>query len=281
MLDSLLHPLSFDFLRRALLMGVLTGILCPLVGGFLIVQRLGFMANVISHAVLPGLVIAQAVGWDISLGALASGLLSTGLLSWIENQSLIKPDAAMNAILASFFALGILLIPVLKSRLNLEVFLFGDILSVSGVDLWRTGLILATVLLLTLLAYRPLLFFSFDPLGAEARGLPVQMIRFVMTMVVSLTIIAGMQAVGVILIIALIACPALAAYLWVRELHWMLILGAGFGVFAAIAGLMISFWANLPAGATIALVAFGCFLLSLLFSPSRGLLTQQRRQAEG
>jgi manganese/iron transport system permease protein len=246
-----------------------------LVGGFLIVQRLGFMANVISHAVLPGLVIAQALGWDISLGALASGLLSTGLLSWIENQSLIKPDAAMNAILASFFALGILLIPVLNSRLNLEAFLFGDILSVSEVDLWRTGLILAGVLLLTGVAYQPLLFFSFDPLGAEARGLPVRLIRFAMTMVVSLTIIAGMQAVGVILIIALIACPALAAFLLVRELHWMLILGAGFGVLAAIAGLLISFWANLPAGATIALVSFGCFLLSLFLSPSRGLLTQQ------
>jgi manganese/iron transport system permease protein len=91
------------------------------------------------------------------------------------------------------------------------------------------------------------------------------MIRWVMTMVVSLTIIAGMQAVGVILIIALIACPALAAYLWVRDLHWMLILGAGFGVCSAIAGLLISFWANLPAGATIALVAFSCFFLSLLY----------------
>jgi manganese/iron transport system permease protein len=270
MLNSILHPLSFDFLRRALIMGGFVGILCPLVGGFLIVQRLGFMANVISHAVLPGLVIAQALGWDISLGALLSGLLSTGLLSWIENQSLIKPDAAMNAILASFFALGILLIPVLNSRLNLEAFLFGDILSVSDADLWRTGLILAAVILLILLAYRPVLFFSFDPLGAEARGLPVRLIRWIMTMVVSLTIIAGMQAVGVILIIALIACPALAAYLWVRELHWMLILGAGLGVFSAIAGLLISFWANLPAGAMIALVAFNCFFLSLLYRQVSG-----------
>ncbi|ABB57348.1 metal ABC transporter permease [Synechococcus elongatus] len=278
--DSLTAPLTYDFFRRALLMGLIAGVIGPVVGSYLIVQRLGFLANVISHAVLPGLVIAQAIGLDISIGAFLSGLLSSGLLTWIQSQAVVKPDAAMNAILASFFALGMLLIPILGSRLNLEGFLFGDILSVSPTDLWRSGSIAVGVLLAIALCYRPLLYYSFDPVGAAAIGLPVRWLEFGLVTAMSLTIIAGMQAVGVILIIALISCPALAAYLLVRELHWMLVLSSVIGVASAWLGLYGSYYLNLPSGPAIALISFLAFLAAFLFSPSRGIWGRSRAKSK-
>ncbi len=274
--DWLTVPLGFEFFRRALGMALLSGCLCPLVGSWLVVQRLGFLANVISHSVLPGVVIAGALGWDLSIGAFLSGLASTLVLNGIESLQVIRPEAAMNAVLASFFALGVLLVPVLGSRLNLEAFLFGDLLSVTDADLWRTGAIALLLMGLMLGFYRPLLYYSFDPAGAQALGLPVGRIRLGMTGAITLTIIAGMQSVGVILVIALIACPALAAYLLVRELHEMLLAAALLGMVSAVGGLFLSYWANLPSGATISLVAFGVFLLALLFSPRKGLLRRSR-----
>lgn len=278
--ESLTAPLAYDFFRRALLMGLIAGVIGPVVGSYLIVQRLGFLANVISHAVLPGLVIAQALGIDISIGAFLSGLLSSGLLTWIQSQQTVKPDAAMNAILASFFALGMLLIPVLGNRINLEGFLFGDILSVGVSDLWRSGGIALGVLLAIAICYRPLLYYSFDPVGAAAIGLPVRGLELGLVTAISLTIIAGMQAVGVILIIALIACPALAAYLLVRELHWMMVVGGLIGVGSAWLGLYGSYYYNLPSGPAIALISFLAFLAAFLFSPSRGICWRSRLSKE-
>ncbi len=279
--EWLTDPLGFDFFRRALGMALLTGLLCPVVGSWLVVQRLGFLANVISHSVLPGVVIAGALGWDLSIGAFLSGLASTLVLNGIEWLQVIRPEAAMNAVLASFFALGVLLVPVLHSRLNLEAFLFGDLLSVTPGDLWRTGAIALLLLGLITCFYRPLLYYSFDPAGAQALGLPVGRIRLAMTGAITLTIIAGMQSVGVILIIAMIACPALAAYLLVRELHEMLLVSALLGMLAAVGGLFLSYWANLPSGATISLVAFGVFLLALVFSPRKGVWRRSAARTAG
>jgi manganese/iron transport system permease protein len=236
----LLDPLTYDFMQQALIVGILVGILCPVVGSYLIVQRMTFLANVISHSVLPGLAIANFLGIDVLIGAFASGMLSTIVISWIRTQSYLKVDAVMNATLASFFALGILLVTVLQTRLDLEGFLFGDILSVTATDMWRSVVITISILFLIVLFYRPLLFYTFDEIGAKTIGFPVVLINFGLTAAISLTIIAGMQAVGVILIMAMMICPAIAAYLLVKELHWMMILGAGLGMIASTVGLYCS-----------------------------------------
>ncbi|HEY9876966.1 MAG TPA: metal ABC transporter permease [Leptolyngbyaceae cyanobacterium] len=277
-MNWLLDPLSYEFIRNALLAGVLTGVLCPIIGTYLIVQRMSLLGNVLSHSVLPGLAIANFLGWDLLIGAFVFGMLSTGVITWVESQSRIKSDSIMALTLAAFFALGVALLTILRSTLDLEGLLFGDLLSVTTADLWHMGLITAGLLVAVKLFYKELLFFTFDRMGAEAMGLPVAAINWGLTAAVTLTIVTGMKAVGVILVIALMVGPALTAYLLVKELHWMMILGAVIGAIASVIGIYLSYYLDIPSGPTIALTVFALFVLTLLGSPSQGILTRNRRQ---
>lgn len=274
MINLLIEPLSFEFMRLALLAAILLGILCAVVGTYLIVQGMGLLGDVIAHAVLPGLAIAFFFGVDIFIGAFISGTLSTFVITWIQSQSRIKVDVAMALVFSGFLALGITLITVLKSKLDLHQFLFGDILGVTTTDVMRTGAIAFFILLLVKLFYKELLFYTFDPLGAQAMGLPVTVIRFGLTAAITLTIIASMQAVGVVLVVSLLIAPGITAYLLVKELHQMMICGAIIGIISSVAGMYISYYLNVPSGAAIVLVVSGLFLLTLLFSPTQGILTR-------
>lgn len=274
MLDWLLEPLSYEFIRQAIAMGILVGVLCPVVGSYLIVQRMALLGDVIAHAVLPGLAIAFFLGIDILIGAFISGIFSTFVIAWIRTQSRVKVDAAMALTFSSFFALGITLITLLKSKLDLENLLFGDILGVTATDVWRTGIITVIVLLLVKLFYKPLLFYTFDPLGAEAMGLPINVLHLGLMAGITLTIVASMQTVGVVLVISLLVGPGITAYLLVKELHLMMGLGAIFGAIASIGGVYSSYYLNIPSGPAIVLVSFSLFLFALLFSPSQGILTR-------
>jgi len=275
MLPLLLDPFAYEFMRNALYVGVLVGFLCPVVGSYLIVLRMALLGDVIAHAVMPGLAIAYFLNLQLAIGAFLSGLLSTFLINWIRHQSRVKADAAMALIFSSFFGLGILLLTTLRTQLDLKDLLFGDILSVTLTDVWRTGLIAAVVLLLIKLCYKELLFFTFDRAGAEAMGLPITWLNTGLMAGITITIIAGMQTVGVILVIALMVGPAIAAYLLVKELHWMMLVGGVLGAIATVVGMYASYYFDWPSGPAIALVVFGFFILALLFSPSQGVLTQR------
>ena len=274
MINLLIEPLSFEFMRLALLAAIFLGILCAVVGTYLIVQGMGLLGDVIAHAVLPGLAIAFFFGVDIFIGAFISGTLSTFVITWIQSQSRVKVDVAMALVFSGFLALGITLITVLKSKLDLHQFLFGDILGVTTTDVMRTGAIAILILLLVKLFYKELLFYTFDPLGAQAMGLPVTVIRFGLTAAITLTIIASMQAVGVVLVVSLLIAPGITAYLLVKELHQMMICGAIIGIISSVTGMYISYYLNVPSGAAIVLVVSGLFLLTLLFSPTQGILTR-------
>jgi manganese/iron transport system permease protein len=278
MLEWFLQPLNYEFMQNAIAVGIAIGILCPVVGTYLIVQRMALLGDVIAHAVLPGLAIAHFLGIEILLGAFASGILSTFLIAWIRTQTRVKVDAAMALTFSVFFALGITLLTLLDSRLDLKEILFGDILSVATEDVWRTGLVTVVLLGLVRLFYKELLFYTFDRSGAEAVGLPINAIYFGLMAAITLTIIVGMKTVGVVLVISLLVGPAMAAYLLVKELHWMMALGAVFGVISTVSGMYISYYLNLPSGAAIALVIFALFFLALLFSPSQGILTRPGRK---
>lgn len=275
-MDWLLDPLAYEFIRNALIAGILSGVLCPVVGTYLIVQRMALLGNVLSHSVLPGLAIAHFLRWDLLIGAFVFGMLSSGMITWVKSQSRIKADAIMALTLAAFFALGVALLTILRSTLDLEGLLFGDLLSVTQADLWHMGFITAALLGLIKLFYKELLFFTFDRLGAEAMGLPVAAINWGLTAAVTLTIVTGMKAVGVILVIALMVGPALTAFLLVKELHWMMIGGAIIGAASSFVGIYLSYYWDIPSGPTIALTVFGLFLAALLVSPSQGILTRSR-----
>ncbi len=279
MLSWLLEPLNYEFMRHAIAIGIIVGILCPIVGSYLIVQRMALLGDVIAHCVLPGLSVSFFLGIDILIGAFTSGILGALLIAWIRSQSRVKVDAAMALTFSSFFALGVTLITVLRNKIDLDNFLFGDILGVTITDIWRTGAIAALILLVIWLTYKDLLFYTFDRTGAQAMGLPVNAIYLGFMVMITLTIIASMQAVGVILVISLLIGPALTAYLLTRELHQMMWVGSAIGVIASVTGVYLSYYNNLPSGPAIVLVSSGLFLLALLFSPSQGVLTRPKLNA--
>ncbi|NDJ18591.1 metal ABC transporter permease [Myxacorys almedinensis A] len=276
MLQILTEPLGFEFMRNAIAIGLLIGVLCPVVGSYLIVQRMALFGDVIAHCVLPGLSISFFFGIDILIGAFGAGILGASLIAWIRSQSRVKADAAMALTFSSFFALGVTLITVLKNKLDLDSFLFGDILGVTGADIQRTLIISLIILLVVRLTYKEMLFYTFDKTGAQAIGLPINLIYFAFMSAITLTIIVSMKAVGVILVISMLVGPALSAYLLVKELHHMMILGAVIGVFSSVTGIYLSYYHNLPSGPAIVLVSSTLFILSLLFSPSQGILTRSR-----
>jgi manganese/iron transport system permease protein len=274
-MDWLLDPLAYEFMRQALLASLLVGILCPIVGTYLIVQRMAMLGDVVAHGVLPGLAIAHFLNLPVMLGAFTMGLFSTFVINWIRSQSRIQADTAMAITFSTFFSLGITLLTVFRSRISLEQLLFGDILSIAPSDVWQIAAIAILVIAGVVLFYKELLFFTFDPLGAEALGLPVQGISIALMAAITLAIIAGIKTVGVILVVALMVGPAATAYLLVTELHWMMIVGAGLGVLFGVVGMYSSYYLDIPSGPAIGLVVFGGFLLALLFSPRQGIFTRK------
>ena len=278
MIQTLIEPLQYGFMQRSLVIAILVGIVCAIVGSYLMVQRLALLGDAISHSVLPGLAIAFILGANIFIGAFIAGVLSTVIIAWIKTRSTIKEDAAMGIVFSAFFALGITLITIVQkdNKIDLNHFLFGNILGVTAADAIDTALIVALVLLVVVFFYKELLFYTFDPLGAQATGLPVNLLNFGLMVLIALTIVASLKAVGVVLVLSLLITPASTAYLLVTRLHQVMILGAIIGVISSISGMYLSYFYDLPSGPAIVLVASALFVLSLLFSPTQGILTQPR-----
>ncbi|MFB2975300.1 metal ABC transporter permease [Microseira sp. BLCC-F43] len=282
MLEALIEPLQYGFMQRSLIIAILVGLLCAVVGSYLMVQRLALLGDAIGHSVLPGLAIAFMLGTNIFVGAFIAGVVSTMAIAWIRTRSPIKEDAAMGIVFSAFFALGITLITLIQkdNKIDLNHFLFGNILGVTIEEVRDTAIIAAIVLLVVFLLYKQLLFYTFDPLGAQAAGLPVNLLNFGLMVLIALTIVASMKAVGVILVLSLLITPGATAYLLVKRLHQVMILGAGIGIFSSISGMYLSYFFNLPSGPAIVLVASGLFLLALLFSPSYGIFTQPKSNSK-
>lgn len=266
MLDWILEPLSYQFMQNALAIGIWIGILCPVVGTYLIVQRMSLLGDVMAHSVLPGLAVSFYLKINILIGAFISGMISAILIAWLRSQTRVKVDAIMALMFSSFFALGILLITLLRQKIDLDSFLFGDILSVTREDVWQTGTITAIVLLVVRLTYKEMLFYTFDPVGAKAVGLPVNLIYLGLMAGVTLTIIASMQAVGVVLVISMLIGPGITAYLVVKELHMMMIVGSGIGIAASVGGMYASYYLNVPSGPAIVLINMMMFLITLVLT---------------
>jgi manganese/iron transport system permease protein len=275
MLNFLIEPLQYGFMQRSLLVAIVVGIICAVVGSYLMVQRLALLGDAISHSVLPGLAIAFMLDINIFIGAFIAGLVSTVCINIIRNNSKVKEDAAMGIVFSAFFALGITLITVVQkeNKIDLNHFLFGNILGVSLPEVRDTIIIAIFVLLIVFLFYKELLFYTFDKLGAESVGLPVNLLDTGLMILIGLTIVASLKAVGVILVLSLLITPPSTAYLLVNRLNQVMLVGVFFGVISSISGMYLSYYFNLPSGPAIVLVATIFFILSLLFSPSQGLIT--------
>ncbi|KOR36835.1 MULTISPECIES: metal ABC transporter permease [Planktothricoides] len=278
MWELLSEPLQYAFMQRSLAIAILVGLICAVVGSYLMVQRLALLGDAISHSVLPGLAIAFLLGGNIFIGAFIAGVLSTVIIAWIHTRSPIKEDAAMGIVLSGFFALGITLITAIQkqNKIDLNHFLFGNILGVTADEVRDTAIITIVVLLVVIFLYKELLFYTFDPLGAESAGLPVNLLNFGLMVLIALTVVASMKTVGVILVLSLLITPAATAYLLVKQLHQVMILGAVIGIISSISGMYLSYYLNLPSGPAIVLVASSFFILSLFFSPRHGIFTHRQ-----
>ncbi|AFY76329.1 ABC-type Mn2+/Zn2+ transport system, permease component [Pleurocapsa sp. PCC 7327] len=275
MIETLIEPLRYSFMQRSLIEAIIVGIICAIVGSYLMVQRLALLGDAISHSVLPGLAVAFLLDINIFVGAFTAGLLGTILINLIRTRSPIKEDAAMGIVFSAFFALGITLITIIQkdNKIDFNHFLFGNILGVTFEDVRDTLIIAIVVLLVVAMLYKELLFYTFDKLGAQAVGLPVHLLDLGLMILIGLTIVASLKAVGVILVISLLITPAATAYLLVNRLHQMMIFGVGIGIFSSISGMYLSYFYNLPSGPAIVLVVSGLFILAFLFSPTQGILT--------
>ncbi|MFQ4135833.1 metal ABC transporter permease [Nodosilinea sp. PGN35] len=278
-LNGLMEPLQYAFMQRSLAVAIMVGIICSVVGSYLMVQRLALLGDAISHSVLPGLAIAFLLGVNIFIGAFVAGVISTVIIGWIPTRSPIKEDAAMGIVFSAFFALGITLITTIQkdNKIDLNHFLFGNILGVTAAEVRDTAIIAALVLLTVALLYKELLFYSFDPLGAQASGLPTGLLNAGLMVLIALTVVASMKVVGVILVLSLLIAPGATAYLLVSRLHQVMLVGAGVGVLSSVSGMYLSYYLNLPSGPAIVLVVSMLFALAFLFGPRYGVLVGSGR----
>jgi manganese/iron transport system permease protein len=275
-LSVLIEPLQYGFMQRSLAIAIMVGIICALVGTYLMVRRMALLGDAIAHSVLPGLAIAFWLGFNIFIGAFIAGVSSTIVVTWIRTKSPIKEDAAMGIVFSAFFAAGVTLISLIQkdNKIDLNHFLFGNILGVTASEVRETAIVGLIVIATVILLYKELLFYSFDPLGAQAAGLPVQWLDFGLMVAIALTVVASLKVVGVILVLSLLITPGATAYLLVPRLHQVMILGAVIGVISSVSGMYLSYFYNVPSGPAIVMVVSSFFLLALLFSPRHGVLTQ-------
>jgi manganese/iron transport system permease protein len=272
-LEWVTEPLQYEFMRRALLEVVLMGAVTGLIGTYVVLRGLSFIGDALTHAVFPGIVIAFLLGYSIFVGALLFGLLTSTLIAVLATSRRIKEDSAIGVLFAGAFALGVVLISATRTfARDLASFLFGNVLGVTTGDIWASAVVGVIVVGLVAVFYRELLITSFDRVGARAMGLPVFWLDLLLLMLVSLTIVVSLSAVGNILVLAMLVTPAAAARFLTDRLPVMMAVSAAIGVLSGVVGLFLSFHAGLAAGGMIVLVATGFFALIWLLAPTHGAI---------
>ncbi|MFD1207147.1 MULTISPECIES: metal ABC transporter permease [Sporosarcina] len=277
MSDFISDIATYEFLQKALFTSVMVGIICGVIGCFIILRGMALMGDAISHAILPGIAVSYMMGINYFYGAVFTGLLTSVGIGFISQNSRVKSDSSIGIVFSSFFALGIILMAKAKSSIDLTSILFGNVLSVRSSDMWMTLTIGAIVLLIVIMFYKELLVTTFDPTLAASYGLPNRFIHYVLMILLTLVTVASLQTVGVILVVAMLITPASTAYLLTNRLSIMIALSAIFGAFSAVVGLYFSFAHNLSSGAVIVLVTTVLFVIAFIFSPKQGILWRSLR----
>ncbi len=268
---------EYEFLQKALLTSAMVGIICGVIGCFIILRGMALMGDAISHAVLPGVAVSYMLGIPFFVGAVISGVATALCIGFISQNSRIKQDISIGIMFTAAFAFGIILITFMKSSTDLYHILFGNVLAVRASDMWTTLFIGLIVLLAVFLFYKELLVSSFDRTMAQAYGLPVKWIHYFLMTLLTMVTVASLQTVGIVLVVAMLITPAATAYLMTDRLWVMLYVSALLGVTASVVGLYISFTYNLASGAAIVLVSTILFLLAFFFSPKQGIIWRTRR----
>ena len=280
-LDLLLAPLGYDFFVRALIASALVGVACAIVGSFVVLKGMSFIGDAVSHAAFPGIVIAYLVGAPIILGGAIAAIGTALGIGAITRRSGLRSDAIIGVLFAGMFALGVAIFSSIPNYVgDLFHFLFGDVLGISVGDLQALTVLVLGLLLILRLLWKELLFSTFDPLGAGAAGLPVRRLEDLLLILIAVTIVISLQAVGIVLVVAMITTPAATAQLLVKRFTAMIQVAALIGVSAAIIGLYLSYSLDIASGAAIVILETALFLIALAFTSIRSRLHAARGAAQ-
>ncbi|MCG8347372.1 MAG: metal ABC transporter permease [Chloroflexales bacterium] len=264
MIDWLIEPFRFSFMQTGLAAAALVGITCAVLGAYVVLRRMAFIGDALAHTVLPGLVVAYMGGFSLFGGAIVAGLLTAIGIGWVSRRGVVREDTAIGVLFTAMFALGILLMSRANSFRDLSHILFGNILGVRPTDLLLIGAIAVGVLLTLFVLHKELELTSYDPTYAEVIGLNADRLRFLLLILLALTVVTCIQVVGVILTSALLVTPAAAAALLTNRLLRMMLLASAIAVGSALVGLYASYYANVASGAAIVLTCAACFALAWL-----------------
>jgi manganese/iron transport system permease protein len=279
MIDWLLHPLTYAFMERGLLAAVMVGVLCSVIGCYVVLRSMAFLGDAMAHAILPGIAIAYILKGNLTIGALVAAVVVALGIGAFSQRGTIKEDTAISIMFTAALALGIALISSIRTyAVDLSHILFGNVLGVSPSDLWLTAILGAVILVITLICYKPFLVITFDPLLASTMRLPVQFLRNLLLVLLAMTIVTSMQTVGVGLVAAMLVTPGATAYLLTKRLPAMMGLAALIGALSSLVGLYISYYLNIASGSTIVLTTTLFFLLAYLFSPRKGIFKNWARK---
>lgn len=277
MIDMLREPLIYPFMVRGLIAATIVGVVCAVVGTYVMLRGMAFFGTALSHAILPGVAIGYMAGGGarepVFWWALATAVGTAIGIGAISKGAQVKEDTAISIVFASMFALGIALISTMRGyAADLTHFLFGNVLGVSRGDLWLMSIFGALVMLVVLALYKEFLVLSFDETMAKTLRLPVNLLNYLLLTLIAITIVVSLQTVGIALMLAMLITPAATAYLLTYRLPVMMMLGAVIGALSGAVGLYLSYYISVASGPAIVLVCTGCFVLAMLVAPQRGWL---------
>ncbi len=272
-IEWLLQPLSYGFMQRGMAAALMVGVLCAVIGCYVVLRSMAFLGDALAHAVLPGVALAYLLRGNLLIGALVAAVAVALGIGLFSRRGTLREDTAIGILFSAALSLGVVLISLGQTyAVDLTHILFGNVLGVRMDDLWLTGGLGLVVLATVGLLYKEFLVVSFDPVLATTLRLPVERLRNLLLVLLALTIVVSLQTVGVGLAAAMLVTPGATAYLLTRRLFPMMVVAAGLGAFSAVAGLYLSFYLNVASGAAIVLVATALFLLAFFLAPRRGLL---------
>ncbi len=271
----LLDPLTHDFMRRALMVSALVGSVCGLLSCYMTLKGWALMGDAVSHAVMPGVVVAYALGLPFSLGAFVFGVGSVALIGFVKQKSRIKEDTVIGLVFTGFFALGIVLVSKIKSNIDLMQILFGSPLGISRSDVNQTLIISFIVIFILLIFRKDLMLYCFDAKHARSIGINTGILHYLLLTLLSLSAVVGLQTVGIILVVAMLITPGATAYLLTDRFDRMTILAVISSSFSSVLGVYISYWSDIETGGSIVLVQTLIFLIAFLFAPRYGIFKNQ------
>lgn len=267
----LLEPFVHPFMQRALLASLMVGVICSVVGCYVVLRGMAFLGDALAHGILPGVAVAYLLDGSLVVGALVAAVAVALGIGLVSRAGTVREDTAIGIFFAAALSLGVLLISTIRTyATDLTHILFGNVLGVGSADLWLTGILGTVILLVVVLLYRQLLVTSFDPVFAMTLRLRTEWLRVLLLVMLALTIVVSLQTVGVGLVAAMLITPGATAYLLVRRLVPMMVTAAAVGAVSAVGGLYISYYANVASGAAVVLTATVLFFVAFLFAPGRG-----------